>query len=119
MSGVIDFLDPYAPAILITKGALAILGVLLLIYHMNHEWSHMAHPDQRARYLLLLGYGVLQAGATPEQLEEGIGISYRHLGGLATSIALVVVAVMSIRSYRHRASDPSNQGRRSTDRRSN
>ena len=37
---------------LVGKGILALIGVLLLLWHMNHEWSNMRHGDQRARVQL-------------------------------------------------------------------
>jgi peptidoglycan/LPS O-acetylase OafA/YrhL len=89
--------------ILITKGLFAITGVLLLIWHMDREWGQIHKSDQRLRYILLLGYGVLQVGATPEQIAEGVDLSFRHLGALVLSAGLVVVAAYSMwRSHKER-----------------
>ena len=50
--------------ILISKGVCAMVGVMLLLWHINHEWIRM-QGDQRARYMLLLAYGVLSTGPPP------------------------------------------------------
>ena len=78
------------------KGLLAGLGVLLLIVHMNSCWSCMADPAQRARYLCLLGFGVLLAGASAEQLRDQPGIELRNWGAMVMAAALVAVALYSM-----------------------
>ena len=90
----LDLPQTWASLLLILKAAFALVGVVLLLWHMDHEWEHVPN-DQRARYLLLLGYGVFQAGATYEQLSDGV-FGYRHLAALILSVALVGVAGYSI-----------------------
>lgn len=106
MNTVIDAISWIPPEwtvpLLFLKGGVAIMGVLLLVFHMNAEWNRMQSNDQRARYLLLLGYAVLTAGGTSEQLKEGVELSYRHLGSLLLCIALVLVTAQSIRNSRRR-----------------
>lgn len=92
----LDVPDAVAVTLLLIKAAFALTGVLLLLWHMNAEWPHMPRKDQRARYLLLLAYGVFQVGATTEQIEDGT-FGYRHLVALLLSVALAGVAAYSIR----------------------
>lgn len=79
------------------KGVLAVLGVILLILDMNSRWNRVTSVAQQARYLTLLGFAVLLAGASAEQVGEGMLLSYRHLGAMIMSVALVVTGVLSLR----------------------
>lgn len=90
----------WAAVIYAAKGILALSGVLLLLWHMDHQWPLMTDPAQRARYLLLLGYGVFQAGATVEQLNDVTPLGWRHVGALILSAALAAVAGYSIYTAR-------------------
>lgn len=51
-----------ADTVFILKGVLALAGTVLLVAHMNRVWDETTDPAQRARYLVLLGFGVLLAG---------------------------------------------------------
>ena len=100
MLGIVEWFPPaWALWFMAIKGTVSAVGVLLLVFHMNTEWDRM-HGPQKARYLLLLGYAVLVAGASAEQVQEGLPVSYRHLASFALTVALVVVAAWSIRSAR-------------------
>ena len=98
--GIVGWFPPeWALWLHVIKGSLAVAGVILLVWHMDTEWERMGGP-QKARYLLLLGYAVLVAGASAEQIDEGTLVSYRHLASTLLSAALVWVAAYSIRSAR-------------------
>lgn len=96
----LDLPAGWAAVIYAAKGLLAVGGVVLLLWHMDHQWPLMTDAAQRARYLLLLGYGVFQAGATVEQLNDTAALGWRHVGSLILSAALVVVAGYSIHTAR-------------------
>jgi len=93
--------DSWTPWIIITKGCFAVIGVILLLWHMDREWSRLGELekqlDRKLRYLTLLAYGVLQTGASTGQLTEGVELEWRHLGGLIVSALFVVTAACSLR----------------------
>lgn len=82
--------------ILIAKGMLATVGVMLLVAQMNTAWPAMKDRSQKARYLCLLGFGLLVSASTTEQLNDGIVIEWRHIGGLVMSAALAGVSLYSL-----------------------
>lgn len=100
MLNVVTWLPPeWTVPLLVYKGLVSVLSVVLLIVHMDRQWDRMNSRAQKARYLCLLGFGVLISGASAEQLGEGLEVlSYRHLGALVMSTALAGVALYSIRS---------------------
>lgn len=88
-----------ATCLLVIKGVMSLIGVLLLLYHIDERWESMKERAQKARFYLLLGYAVLSAASTYEQLEAG-NYGYRNLGGLILSVGLVIVVIMSMREWR-------------------
>lgn len=86
-----------AELIFTVKGLLALAGVLLLVWHIDRCWGSMRDRAQKARYLCLLGFGVLLAGASAEQLTVGSPLELRHWGSLTMSAALAATALYSIR----------------------
>src|SRR5690606_31943654 len=100
-------LMPMTPeAVFYAKGILSGLGVVLLVVHMADIWDRMRDTAQRARYLLLLAYGVLVAGASTAQVARGQALALPHWPSLAVPSVLVAVAVYSIASERARESKP-------------
>lgn len=90
------------PFLLGFKGLLAAASVVLLITHMQIEWRYLTSRAQRLRYLTLLGYAVLVAGATGEQLAEGMLLSYRHLGSIVVTALLCWTSYVSMREAHER-----------------
>ena len=82
--------------VFLAKGVLSLVGVVLLLWHMDREWDRMQDRPQRARYMLLLAYGLLVAGASAEQAATDVVLGVRHWVSLVLSLALVGVASHSI-----------------------
>lgn len=91
------FPDSWTPWIILAKGAFAMIGVILLLWHMNREWVRINELDWRLRYLTLLAYGVLQTGASTEQLTDQVELEWRHLGGFVVSVLFLVASAVSLR----------------------
>lgn len=82
--------------VFVTKGLLAVSGVILLVVHMHA--AQFNNSAQRGRYMLLLGYGVYGATTSTEQVWTGEALQARHWFALCLALGLVCVAVYSIRS---------------------
>jgi hypothetical protein len=103
--------DSWIEPIIMIKGLIALASVLLLLWHMTQAWCCVRTFGQKLRYLTLLAYAILVAGASLEQLNEGIVLSYRHLGSVAVTSMLVVAAVVSLRETRDGHNHPIGQRR--------
>ena len=95
------FPQQYAEALFLLKGALGMISVVLLIWHMNRAWCCVKRPAQQMRYLTLLAYAILVAGASVEQVSEGELVSYRHLGSVLVVLLLIITMVVSILDDQH------------------
>lgn len=83
--------------ILLVKGGLALLSVILLIFTMVKHWNCCYLKwGQKARFICLLGFAVLSATATSEQIADDITLGYRHLGALIMAGFLIYVCWVSL-----------------------
>ena len=89
-----------AELVFTVKGLLALAGVLLLVWHMDHRWAQMKDNAQRARYLCLLGFGVLLAGASVEQHVDSATLELRNIGATVMAVAFFATALYSARHDR-------------------
>lgn len=78
------------------KGLVALIATLLLVYHMNAEWSRIRTVGRRMRYLALLGYVALTAAASPEQVAEGLTIQSRNVVSLGLSLFVIATVLVSL-----------------------
>lgn len=100
---IVDWLPiEWHQPLLMVKGLLAVVSVMMLIYHMNQRWAGIESTAQRARYYSLLAYAILVAGSSAEQVAEGMLLSYRHLGSILVTLGLVVAMVISIHECREK-----------------
>jgi len=95
------FPQQYAEWLFLFKGTLGMISVIMLIWHMNQAWCCIKRPSQQMRYLTLLAYAVLVAGASVEQVSEGELVSYRHLGSVVVVLMLIVSMVVSMLDDQH------------------
>lgn len=101
-SGVPWFPQEYAEAFNIVKGCIAIVGVLMLVGHMDRVWRHEAlTPGRRARYIALLLGAMTVAYSSAEQLDQDAVVNYRNLGAMLFVLVTFVAAVLSIRESRN------------------
>lgn len=84
------------------KGFMALTATVLLVVHMQRTWPTIRTWGQRLRYLSLLAFAGLITYASVEQVQEGVLVDYRNLGGFAAAILLIVAAVVSLREDRRK-----------------
>lgn len=104
-AGVAWFPQDYATEFYIVKGIAALVSTLLLLWHMTGSWEHLTRHGslgQRLRYFTLLGFSVLVTGGSAEQVQEGVEVSYRNLGGMVVTILLAIAMIVSIREMTRR-----------------
>jgi Na+/citrate or Na+/malate symporter len=90
-------LQDHAQTFMVAKGLLALVATVLVVVHMSLTWDDVATWSQRLRYLSLLALIGLVAFASPEQVGEGIPVSWRHVGGAGATLLVIVAMVVSIR----------------------
>lgn len=100
--GVPWFPQEYAAAFYYLKGSVALLATLLLLHHMNTEWTASLSPGRRLRYLALLYLSILLAGSTAEQVQDAALVNYRNLAAFLGAVLLLVAAAVSIVESRRR-----------------
>jgi hypothetical protein len=102
VDGISWFPESWAYGFYICKGALSLLGTLLLLKNMDVEWSAPAMSlGRRLRYLSLLTFAVVMTGASVEQATQDAVVNYRNLGAFVAAVVLVVAMVVSLRETRH------------------
>lgn len=84
----------------IAKGILGVVAVCLIIWHMCRTWPNVTTSGQRLRYIALLMVTVLIASGSTAQLDEGVPVSGRNVGGLLAAVLVIVAMVVSIRQDR-------------------
>jgi hypothetical protein len=90
------FPQEYAEAFYLLKGALALIGTVLLVVHMLMTWSSIERWGQRLRYLVLLGFAGLASSSTVEQVQQSAVVSYRNLAAAPLAVLLILAMVVSI-----------------------
>lgn len=90
------FPQDYAPLFYIVKGCLALIGTLLIVWHMAGTWGSVTSLAQRLRYFALLFLSVVMTGAAVEQVEGGALVSYRNLGALLGALIIIGAMVVSL-----------------------
>lgn len=96
----------------LAKGVVALVATVLVVIHMNLSWHNFDRDEdgvrigisQRLRYLSWFLFIVLVAGASKEQLDDGVSIAPRNVGAMFVIAFATVAAVVSI--------DESRQNRR-------
>lgn len=91
------FPQDYAPLFYAVKGCLALVGTLLIVWHLSDTWENTSSFAQRFRYFALLAASVLLTGASIEQIEGGALVNYRNLGALICALIIIGAMVASIR----------------------
>lgn len=84
----------------VVKGLVALVGTLLLVAHMWRTRHDEMSLGQVLRYLTLLGFAVLGAAASPEQIGEGVGVEGRNKAALGLFVLLNITALVSIYEQR-------------------
>jgi len=90
------FPQEYAYEFYVLKGVLALIGTLMLIYHMHKTWTWVTNWPQRLRYLVLFGFATLLTGASWEQINQGAPVNWRNIGAMLLAVALIVAMAISI-----------------------
>lgn len=88
-----------AQILFIVKGGLAVLALVLLLWHMLADLEKM-RLAQALRYVALLTAAGTVAFASQEQLREGAPWMPRQWGGLLIAIMVIVASIASLREAR-------------------
>lgn len=91
------FPQEYAQLFYFIKGLLAVVATVMVVAHMMHTWHNVTGLGQRLRYFALLALTMLVAFASAEQVDEGVLVSYRNLGGFAGTCLVAYAMWVSIR----------------------
>lgn len=84
------------------KGLIALTAVILLFLHMWKNSDEVTEWDQRCRYIVLFGYTMLVAIASPEQASEALPIQGRNIASLVVSAFAVYTAIISMQASKKR-----------------
>lgn len=95
MTGISWFPQDWAHTFYIWKGIAALVGTLLLIWHMARKREAMT-LGQTLRYLSLLYLAVLITGASVEQTSQDVVVNYRNLAAIPGVALLIVAACVSL-----------------------
>jgi uncharacterized membrane protein YhdT len=82
------------------KGVAALVGVLLLFWHMRSVRRRVDSLGQWLRYLTLLYVAVLMAGASLDQFTSDAPINWYNFAALGFPVLLILAMVVSIREDR-------------------
>lgn len=82
------------------KGLTALAGVLLLFWHMRSVRRGVDSLGQWLRYLTLLYFAVLMAGASLDQWASDAPINWYNVAGLGGAALLILTMVVTIREDR-------------------
>lgn len=99
------FPEEWAPVFHATKGAVALIGTLLLLVHMNRTWPTVKTWGRRLRYLTLLYGSCLVTYASAEQMAVEAMVDNRALFGAGYAVLLLLAATLSLSTGRHDFSD--------------
>lgn len=80
----------------VLKGILSLVATIVYLVHMVRTWGGLKSVAQQGRYLCLLYFAVLITFASAEQVQQGVLVDYRNLGGMFGAILLLTVAIISI-----------------------
>lgn len=94
------FPQEYAEQFFYLKGAIALIGTITLIWHMNRSWEKFTSRGQQLRYITLLYFAVLLTAASVEQVEQGADVNLRNIGAIVGVALLVYTMVVTIREDR-------------------
>jgi F0F1-type ATP synthase assembly protein I len=86
----------------VVKGTIATLAVVLLVWHMNDQWSKVASKGRRLRYLTLFCFAVLVIARSGNQVHGNADIDSFAIGGMFNVCLLVYAMVVSIREDREK-----------------
>lgn len=96
---MLDFLNTHNTAFYWIKGVLATAGVILLHMHMKQARKEVSF-GRWLRYLCLMYFAILIAGASIEQLADMAEVNYRNMGAMVGMVLLVFTMIVSIRETR-------------------
>ena len=83
--------------LLLVNGVLSLVGVLLLVCHMNEHWGRIGQHGHQVWYMCLFGYAVLVAGASAENLAYKVDYKIHHAGSTFMSVMLILAVAYAIR----------------------
>lgn len=84
------------------KGFVALTATLMLAWHMYKNGDEITDIDQWCRFVLLFGYTLLVAVASPDQAQEHIDIQPRNVASLCLSAFGILTAYLSLRASKRR-----------------
>lgn len=84
----------------ISKGLLAMLGVVLLIWHMASSWDDIAKLGQRLRYITLLWFASTITQASVHQIQVHRPIELSSILTFVGCVLLVITMIVSIKESR-------------------
>lgn len=98
-TGISWFPAEWAGEFYVIKGVVALVGTLMLIWHMASTWDETRGWGQRLRYITLLCCAAVFTFSSVEQTNQDTVVNYRNVGALMCVVLLVVTMVVSIREY--------------------
>lgn len=90
------FPQEHAQTFYLVKGVLGMVGTLGLLFFMWKKWEDFKSRGQRLRFMCLLYFSVLVTAASAEQIQEGVEVSLRNIGGLGGAALLILTVVVSV-----------------------
>lgn len=101
--GISWFPQEYATLFYWTKGLIALVATLLVISHTNTAFAtEVMSLGRRLRYYSLLVASIVLTGSSVEQVNEGVLVNYRNLGGMVLALFITVAMVVSIAETKRR-----------------
>lgn len=95
------WLQEHAHGFYVVKGLLALVATVLVVVHMSATWGGVVRWGQRLRYFTLAAFVFLAAFGSPEQVGDGIPVSWRNGGGFLACLLAIGAMVVSIREDLH------------------
>lgn len=101
--GIPWFPQEYTTAFYYTKGILALVATLLVVFHTNTAFSsEVMSTGRRLRYYALLIAAVVLTGSSVEQVNQAAPVNYRNLGGMFLAAFITLAMVVSIAESREK-----------------
>lgn len=82
------------------KGLTALAATILLIVHMQEEWTTNLSWGRRLRYLALLSASIAVTFSSSKQVAENQSFEGENIGGLITALLVLSAALVSIHEHR-------------------
>lgn len=80
----------------VLKGSVSLVAVALLLWHMRTVKRGALTLGRWLRYLSLLFFALLIAGASIDQMQSDAPVNWYNVGGLVGAFVLILAAAVSL-----------------------